>query len=104
MATIPMCLQSKFHVVRSALQYSACRILYVTVPLLLCFTLNLLKAISKYKPPGAYISEGRFNGELFCITSFRGLEGLIHGGVYFRNFTVCKDLYSKESKSLTSFE
>ena len=37
--------------------------------------------------------EGRFNGgftEVFCVTSLGGLylEGLIHGGAYFPNFTV----------------
>ena len=30
--------------------------------------------------------EGRFNGGFFCVTS---LGGLIFGGAYFRNFTVC---------------
>ena len=30
--------------------------------------------------------------EDFCVTSLRGLylEGLIHGGAYFRKFTVCR--------------
>ena len=37
-----------------------------------CFTLYL-RAISKYNPPGGLY-----------------LEGLIHGGAYFRNFTVSK--------------
>ena len=54
---------------------------------LLCFTLYL-SAISKYKPPvGLY-----FNGGYSCILcyDFGGLylEGLIHGGAYFWNFTV----------------
>ena len=30
--------------------------------------------------------EGRFNGGFFCVTS---LGGLIFGGAYFRNSTVC---------------
>ena len=36
--------------------------------------------------------EGRFNGGFFCVTSLGGLylEGLIHGGAYFRNFTVAQ--------------
>ena len=36
-------------------------------------------------PQGAYIRRG-----VFCITGLEGLylEGLIHGGAYFRNFTV----------------
>ena len=51
----------------------------------------VLRAISKYKPPGgAYIWRGDLT-EGFCVTSSGGLywEGLIHGGTYFRNFTVC---------------
>ena len=75
--------------------------LCVTVQLLPCFILNL-RAISKYKPPGAYIrrvdlTEGFFRYE------FRGpvyrlsrdirylvihLRRFIFGGAYFRNFTV----------------
>ena len=42
------------------------------------------RAISKYKPPGGDLTEG------FLRYEFEGLylEGLIHGGAYFRNFTV----------------
>ena len=36
-------------------------------------------------PPGGLYLEGRFNGGFFWVTS---LGGLIHGGAYFRNFTV----------------
>ena len=34
--------------------------------------------------------EGRFNEGFFCVTSLGAvyLEGLVHGGAYFRNFTV----------------
>ena len=44
-------------------------------------------------PQGAYIRRGDFTISQ-GVTSFGGggslyLEGLIHGGVYFRNFTVC---------------
>ena len=41
-------------------------------------------------PGGAYIWRGDLT-EGFCVTSLVGLywEGLIHGGTYFRNFTVC---------------
>ena len=60
----------------------------------LCFTLYLTE-ISKYKPPGGLYLEGRFNGGFFALPDWgayiwRGLymEGLIHGGAYFRNFTV----------------
>ena len=40
-------------------------------------------------PGGAYIRRGDLT-EGFCVTSLGGLylEGLIHGGAYFRNFTV----------------
>ena len=40
-------------------------------------------------PWGAYIWRGDLKG-FFCVTGLRGLylEGLIHGGAYFRNFTV----------------
>ena len=35
--------------------------------------------------------EGRFNGRFFYVTGLGGLylKGLIRGGAYFRNFTVC---------------
>ena len=50
-----------------------------------CFSLYL-RAISKYKPPrgGAYICRGNLT-EGFLRYEF---GGLIHGGAYFRNFTV----------------
>ena len=61
---------------------------------LLCFTLYS-RANSKYKPPvggggGGLYLEGRFNGRFFCvmILGCLYLKGLIHGGAYFRNFTV----------------
>ena len=59
---------------------------------MLCFTLYF-KAISKYKPPEGFYLEGRFNGGFFALQVAGGggglyLEGLIHGGGYFRNFTV----------------
>ena len=57
--------------------------IYVTVTILLCFTLNL-RAISKYKPPGAYIRRGDLT-EGFLLYEF---QGLIFGGAYFRNFTI----------------
>ena len=48
-----------------------------------CFALYL-RATSKYKPP-----EGRFNGGFFALSSGGlYLEGLMHGGAYFRNFMV----------------
>ena len=50
---------------------------------LLCFTLYL-RAISKYKLRGAYFWRGDLT-EGFLRYEF---GGLIHGGAYFRNFTV----------------
>ena len=41
-------------------------------------------------PRGAYIWRRGFNGEFFAIRVWGGLylEGFLHGGAYFRNFTV----------------
>ena len=41
-------------------------------------------------PRGAYIWRGDLTEGFFCVTGLEGLylEGPIHGGVYFRNFTV----------------
>ena len=49
-----------------------------------------MRAISEYKPPGAFIWRRLFIGGFFCVTSLGGLylEGLIHGWAYFRTFTV----------------
>ena len=45
-----------------------------------------LRAISKYKSPGAYIGlEGGFNGGFLCYE----FGGLIFRGACFRNFMVC---------------
>ena len=41
-----------------------------------------MRAISKYKLPG-----GGGGGRLY-------LEGLIHGGAYFRNFSVCPEMHA----------
>ena len=51
------------------------------LPFLFCFTLYL-RPISKYKPLGW----GGGGAYIFCITS---LGGLMFGGAYFRNFTIC---------------
>ena len=59
------------------------------LPFLLCFTLYS-RANSKYKPPGGLYWHGDLT-EGFLRYSFGGdlyLEGLIHGGAYFQNFTV----------------
>ena len=39
-----------------------------------------------------FVFEGNFPSRVFCVTGLGGLylEGLIHGGVYFWNFTVDK--------------
>ena len=39
-------------------------------------------------PLGGLYSEGRFNGGFFTLRFWGDLEGLMHGGAYFRNFTV----------------
>ena len=61
------------------------------------------RAISKHKPPGGLIFERRFT-EGFLRYDFEGgglyLEGLIHGGAYFRNFTVIP----KHLVSVTKFK
>ena len=41
----------------------------------------VLEGTFQVQAPGGLYSEGRFNGGL-------RVEGLIHGGAYFRNFTV----------------
>ena len=56
-----------------------------------CFVLLYIWGqFPKYKPPGGLYSEERFNGEFFALPVWGGLflEGLIHWGAYFRNFTV----------------
>ena len=50
---------------------------------------------SKYKPRGAYVWRGNLT-EVFlrCLLGGLYLEGLKHGGAYFRNFTVfCRELF-----------
>ena len=60
------------------------------LPFFLYFTLYLRVISNTTPPPGSLYSEGRFNGGFFALRVWGGLylEGLIHGGVYFRNFTV----------------
>ena len=56
-----------------------------------CFVLLCIRGqIPSTSPPGAYIRRGDLTEGLLCY-DFGGLylEGLIHGGAYFRNFTVC---------------
>ena len=55
----------------------------------LIYTLYL-REISKYKPPRRLIFGGVISRRVFCVASLGGLylEALIHGGAYFRNFTV----------------
>ena len=61
----------------------------VNLPVLLCLTLYL-RVIFQVKTPGGLIFEGVIKWKVFCITSLGGsyLEGLIHGGAYFRNYMV----------------
>ena len=59
------------------------RKIYVLLYSFACFILTL-SVISNYKPPGAYIRRVNLR-EGYLRYEFRGL---IHGGAYFRNFTV----------------
>ena len=63
--------------------------LEVNLLFLLCFTLYL-RAIFQVQAPGGLIFGGATQRRVFCVTGLGGLylEGLIHGGAYFRNFTV----------------
>ena len=55
---------------------------------------RFLRAISKYKPPGAYIRRGDLTKGLLRSESGRLIfGGLIHGGAYFWNFTVFNLLF-----------
>ena len=64
-----------------------------------------LRAISKYKPPRVYFRRGD-SGEGFLRYEFGGfyLDGLIHGGAYFRNLTVLTseqaDLFGVSGKDI----
>ena len=60
-----------------------CKNLCFNVQFLLCVILNL-RAISKYKPPGACIWRGDLTGGFWRFE----FGGSIHGGAYFRNFTI----------------
>ena len=46
----------------------------------------------KYNPPGAYFREGLYMEGVFRFKSwFLNAPGLIHGGAYYRNFTVFQE-------------
>ena len=64
--------------------FGRCKNLCVTVQFLLCFILNL-RAISKYKPLGAYIWRGYLMEGFLCYE---------FGGAYFRNSVVVLQPYS----------
>ena len=69
--------------------------LEVNLPFLLCFTLYLGAIFQVQAPPGGeLIFERRFNGGFFALPVWGAyiLEGLIHGGAYFRNFTVTRGI------------
>ena len=63
------------------------------------------ESFSKYKPPGAYIWRSDLP-EGFVRYRIGGLylEGLIHGGAYFRNFTVSHYYLITIKKSLLSIQ
>ena len=65
---------------------------------LLCFTLYL-SAISKYEPPRGYIRRGDFTEGFLCYE----FGGLIHGGAYFRNFTVCDFMRFNDHRRISRF-
>ena len=60
-----------------------------TISALICYTLYL-RAIFPVQAPGGLIFGGAIQQKAFCVTGLEGLylEGLIHEGAYFRNFTV----------------
>ena len=60
--------------------------------------LPYLRALSKYKHPGGLVL-GKCVTEGFLRYEFGGLylEGLIHGGAYFWNFTVLNQLGKEQS-------
>ena len=63
---------------------------FLNLPFLLCFTLYLRAIFHIQAPWGAYIWRGDLTVG-FYVTNLGGLylEGPIHGGAYFQNFTVC---------------
>ena len=69
-----------------------------TIFALFCFVLegNFQVQAPRGLVPGLY-SEGRFNGGFFVLRVWGGLylERFIHGGAYFRNFTVTNWLMAK---------
>ena len=52
-----------------------------------CFVTLYLRAISTYKPPGAYIRRGDLTDFFFFFVRHE-FEGFTFGEAYFRNFTV----------------
>ena len=48
-------------------------------------------------PPGVLYSQGRFNGGFFALRLCGAYiwKGLIHGGAYFRNFTVFDSCHTR---------
>ena len=68
------------------------------------FSLPFRGQFPSTSPPGGLYSKGD-SRRVFCVTILRGggglyLEGLIHGGAYFRNFTVIP----KHLVSVTKFK
>ena len=61
----------------------------MNLPFLLCFTLYL-GAIFQVQAPVGLIFGGAIEPRVFCVTGLGSLylEGLLHGGAYFWNFTV----------------
>ena len=64
--------------------YLAHVLVLLVVQFLFCYVWNL-RAISEYKPQGAYIRRGDLTERFFRYE----FGWPIFGGAYFRNFTVC---------------
>ena len=61
------------------------------MPFSLCFTLYLTAIFQVQAHGGAYVWRGDLTEGFFALRVWSSLylEGLIRGGAYFRNFTVC---------------
>ena len=64
--------------------------LEVNLPFFALFYFVFESNFPSTSPRGAYIWRGDLTEGFFCVTGLGGLylEGFIHGGAYFRNFTV----------------
>ena len=77
---------------------------YFTVFALIYFVFCYL-TVSKYKLPGNYIRGSDLQEGCFCVTSLQGLylEGLIHEGDYFGNFTSFREYFGTNGFCLSGY-